>query len=217
MPLNLDALLAPQTCALVTQECQRGVIGDLSGLPALADAAQNGMLQAVAELTRVGRAAGVSIIHCTAERRRDGLGANSNARLFQYMGKVENPLFVDSPATELMPEIPVAQSDLILPRLHGLSPFQGTELDSILRNLGVTTIVGVGVSVNVAIQNLTFDAVNAAYQVVLPRDAVAGFPDEYVDMVFEHTLSGISTVVDSSTILDVWRRAGGHSHRPKTS
>jgi len=207
MPLDLDALLAPQSCALVTQECQRGVIGDLSGLPALAEAAQNGMIQAVAELTRVGRAAGVPIIHCTAVRRPDGMGANSNARLFQYMGKVENPLFIDSEATELMPEIPQAESDLVLPRLHGLSPFQGTELDSILRNLGVTTIVGVGVSVNVAIQNLTFDAVNAAYQVVLPRDAVAGFPDAYVDQVFEHTLGGISTVLDSAAVLDVWKRA----------
>ena len=48
--------------------------------------------------------------------------------------------------------MPIASGDLVLPRLHGLSPFQGTELDSILRNLGVRTIVGVGVSVNVAIR-----------------------------------------------------------------
>jgi nicotinamidase-related amidase len=208
LPLDLDALLAPARCALVTQECQRGVIGDLSVLPALSEAAQNGMIQAVAELVRVGREAGVSIIHCTAVRRRDGMGANSNARLFKAMGRVPNPLFIDSEATEIVPEIPLTESDLVLPRLHGLSPFQGTELDSILRNLGVTTVVGVGVSVNVAIQNLAFDAVNAAYQVVLPRDAVAGFPNEYVDAVFEHTLGGITTVLDSKTILETWRRTG---------
>jgi nicotinamidase-related amidase len=207
MPIDLDTLLAPRTCALVTQECQRGVIGEQSALPALADAARDGMIDAVAELVRVGRAAGVAIIHCTAERRRDGFGANTNARLFQYMGKVEHPLWIDSPATEIVPEIEVAESDLILPRLHGLSPFQGTELDSILRNRGVSTVVGVGVSVNVAIQNLAFDAVNAAYQVVLPRDAVAGFPADYVDQVFEHTLGGITTVLDTQTVLDVWRKA----------
>jgi len=207
MPLDLDALLAPRTCALVTQECQRGVIGEQSALPALADAARDGMIDAVAELVEVGRAAGVSIIHCTAERRRDGRGANRNARLFQYMGKVAHPLWSDSPATEIVPEIPVAESDIVLPRLHGLSPFQGTELDSILRNLGVSTIVGVGVSVNVAIQNLAFDAVNAAYQVVLPRDAVAGFPASYVDQVFEHTLGGITTVLDTPTVVAVWKRA----------
>ena len=133
MPLDLDSLLAPESCALITQECQRGVIGEHSSLPALAEAAGAGMIQAVAELVRVGRAANVPIIHCTAERRRDGRGANSNARLFQYMGKVPNPLFTDSEATLIVPEIPVADSDFILPRLHGLSPFQGTELDSILR------------------------------------------------------------------------------------
>jgi len=207
MPLDLEALLKPSHCALITQECQTGVIGNQSALPALAEAAQKGMIQAVAELVLAGRAAGVSIIHCTAERRLDGRGANSNARLFQYMGRVANPLFTGSEATEIVPEIPVAESDIILPRLHGLSPFQGTELDSILRNLGVTTIVGVGVSVNVAIQNLAFDAVNAAYQVVLPRDAVAGVPEEYVDAVFEHTLGGITTVLDSATVLEVWAKA----------
>jgi nicotinamidase-related amidase len=207
MPLDLDTLLAPSHCALVTQECQRGVIGDQSGLPALAEAAQGGMIQAVAELVETGRAAGVSIIHCIAERRLDGRGANSNARLFQYMGRVAHPLFTGTEATELVPEIPAAESDIVLSRLHGLSPFQGTELDSILRNLGVTTVVGVGVSVNVAIQNLAFDAVNAAYQVVLPRDAVAGFPKEYVEAVFEHTLSGITTVLDSATILESWRNS----------
>lgn len=207
MPLDLDALLAPARCALVTQECQRGVIGDRSGLPALAEAAQGGMIEAVANLVRGGREAGVSILHCTAERRLDGRGANANARLFQYMGRVPHPLFTGTEATEIVPEIPVADSDFIVPRLHGLSPFQGTELDSLLRNLGVDTIVGVGVSVNVAIQNLAFDAVNAAYQVVLPRDAVAGFPAEYVDAVFEHTLGGITTVLDSKTVLEVWARA----------
>ncbi len=89
---------------------------------------------------------------------------------------------------------------------HGLRVFQGTELDSILRNLGVRTIVGVGVSVNVAITNLTFDAVNAAYQVVIPRDAVAGFPREYAEAVFENTLGAVATLVSTDELLDLWRR-----------
>lgn len=207
MPLDLDALLDPATCALVTQECQRGVIGDGSGLPALAEAARDGMIDAVAALVRAGRAAGVTIVHCTAERRPDGRGANRNGRLFRHMARPEHALLQGSAATELVPEIEVAESDVVLPRLHGLSPFQGTELDSILRNEGVRTIVGVGVSANVAIPNLAFDAVNAAYQVVLPRDAVAGFPAEYVDQIFEHTLSGITTVTDAATVIDVWTRA----------
>ena len=98
----------------------------------------------------------------------------------------------------------VAESDLVLPRLHGLSPFQGTELNFLLRNLGVKTIVGVGVSVNVAIQSFAFDAVNAGYQMVIPRDAVAGFPAEYVDAVFANTLGAVASLVRSEEILAIW-------------
>jgi len=92
--------------------------------------------------------------------------------------------------------------------MHGLSPMSGTELDPVLRNLGVRTIVAVGVSVNVAITNLVFDAVNAGYQVVVPRDAVAGIPPSYVDVVFEHTLGLLATVTTAAEVLGVWDAAG---------
>lgn len=204
MPLDLHALVDPGHTALLTQECQQGVIGEQSPLPELAAAAAP-MIPHVARLVETARAAGVPIVHCLAERRPDGAGANRNARIFQYMARSEPKLLPGSPAAALVPEIPVADSDIVLTRLHGVSPFQGTELDWILRNLGVTTIVGVGVSVNVAIQNLAFDAVNSSYQMVIPRDAVAGTPADYVDAVFQHTLSVVSTVVTTDALVEAWK------------
>jgi nicotinamidase-related amidase len=205
MALDLSSLADPSHTALVTQEIQRGVIGDGSALPELAAAAAL-VLPKIAELTLAARAAGVPVIHCTAERRADGKGANHNARLFQYMARAEVKLLEGTDAAQVVPEVPVLPGDIVLPRLHGLSPFQGTELDFILRNLGVRTLVGVGVSVNVAIQNLCFDAVNASYQVVIPKDAVAGFPADYVDAVFQHTLGAIATLVSSAELLAAWKR-----------
>jgi biuret amidohydrolase len=204
MTPGLAELVEPAHTALVTQECQRGVIGDLSALPELAKAAQK-MLANAAALVAAARAAGAPVIHCTALRRADGLGANRNARIFGYMAKSANPLLPGSPAAEIVPEIAVAPADFVLPRFHGLSPFQGTELDFLLRNLGVTTIVGVGVSVNVAIQNFAFDAVNASYQMVIPRDAVAGFPADYVSAVFTHTLGAVATLCETQDLLAAWR------------
>jgi nicotinamidase-related amidase len=204
MALELSKLVEPGHTALVTQEIQRGVIGDHSQLPALAEAAGR-ILPSLAALVAAARAAAVPVIHCTAERRADGLGANANARIFQYMAKAPVQLLPGSEAAEIVPEVKVEASDLVLPRLHGLSPFQGTELDPILRNLGVRTIVAVGVSVNVAIQNFAFDAVNSAYQMVIPQDAVAGFPKEYVDAVFAHTLSAVATLTRSEDLLRIWQ------------
>ncbi len=203
MALDLRGLVEPEHSALITQECQRGVIGDLSALPDLAAAAR-AVIPNIARLVEAARAAGLPVIHCTAERRPDGKGANRNARIFQYMAKAPVKLTPGSPAVEIVPEIEVAESDLVLPRLHGLSPFQGTELDFVLRNLGVRTIIGTGVSVNVAIQSLAFDAVNSSYQVVVPRDAVAGFPADYVEAVFANTLGAVATLVSTDELLKAW-------------
>jgi biuret amidohydrolase len=74
----------------------------------------------------------------------------------------------------------------------------------VLRNLGIKSIVGVGVSVNIAITNFVMDAVNRGYQFVLPRDAVSGYPREYADSIIDNTLSLLATVTSSSPVIDVW-------------
>jgi len=204
MPLDLRELVAPDHTAIVTSEIQRGVIGDLSALPELAKQGRE-IVPNVAKLVAAARAAGAQVIHCIAERRADNKGMNRNARLFGYMAKAEPKLLPGSPATDIVPEVKPHESDIVLPRLHGLSPFSGTELDFVLRNLDVTTLVVAGVSVNVAITNLTFDAVNAGYQVVIPIDAVAGTPPSYVEQVFEHTLRNVATLVTTDELLLAWR------------
>jgi nicotinamidase-related amidase len=207
MPLDLAGLVGPRHTAIVTSEIQRGVIGDLSALPELAKQGRE-IIPQVARLVEGGRKAGVEIVHCIAERRSDDRGMNRNARMFAYMKKAEPKLLPGSPATEVVPEVKVHDSDVVLARLHGLSPFSGTELDFVLRNLDVTTVVAVGVSVNIAIQNLTFDCVNAGYQVVIPVDAVAGTPRSYVEQVFEHTLRNVATLVTTDDLLRAWSAAG---------
>jgi nicotinamidase-related amidase len=205
MPIDLAALAEPGHTAVVAVECQNGVIGEQASLPALAAAARTtGMVANVAQLVRGARAVGARVVHCTAERRADGLGANANARLFAATARSPVQLVPGTRAVQVLDEIGVEDSDLVLPRLHGVSPFSGTELDFLLRNMGVTTIVAVGVSVNVAIPNLAFDGVNAGYQVVVPRDAVAGVPLDYVDAVFANTLSVVATLTTTDELLDAW-------------
>ena len=203
MPLDLRELIAPGHTAIVTSEIQRGVIGDLSALPELAKQGRE-IIPQVARLVEGARSAGAQVIHCIAERRADNKGMNRNARLFGYMAKAEPKLLPGSPATDIVPEVKPHESDIVLPRLHGLSPFSGTELDFVLRNLDVTTLIATGVSVNVAITNLTFDAVNAGYQVVIPVDAVAGTPKSYVEQVFEHTLRNVATLTTTEELLRAW-------------
>jgi len=95
----------------------------------------------------------------------------------------------------------------VLRRSHGIGPMGGTDLDATLRNLGVSTIVAVGVSVRIAITNLVMDAVNPAYRVVVPQDAVAGIPADYATAIIDNTLSLLATVTTTDDLIELWRQS----------
>lgn len=204
MPLDLRVLLDPATTAVVTQECQKGVLGQGAVFPALVEAARIEAVPNGARLLKAARAAGVNVIHAIAARRPDGLGYNTNARLFGAARKSGVVLEAGTPTTEVIDEFDPQPSDISSVRMHGIGPMWGTDLDPILRNLGVTTVVAIGVSVNVGLMNLVMDAVNAGYQVVLPRDAVAGIPKDYADAIIDNTLSLLATIVTTDDVVGAW-------------
>jgi nicotinamidase-related amidase len=207
---ELRDLVDPAHTALVLQEVQNGVVGPNSALPALGQAAADvGLIGNCARLAHAARQHGVTVFHCTAETRDDMRGANRNARLFAGVKKSPVRLTPGSDAVAVPSEIGVDPGDVLLPRYHGLGPMTGTQLDSMLRNLGVTTIVGVGVSLNIGMTNLAFDAVNRGYQIVMPRDAVAGFPADYAQAVLDHTLHLVSTLTTTDDVVAVWETSAG--------
>lgn len=206
MPLDLESLVAPGHTALVLQEVQNGVVGQPSVLPALAEAAAAvDLVGNCARLAAAARTLGIPVVHCTAETRADRQGANDNARLFKGVLKSPVQLTPGSPAAQVPSAIGIAASDIVLPRHHGLGPVTGTQLDPMLRHLGVTTIVGVGVSINIGMTDLAFTAVNLGYQVVFPRDATAGVPPEYATAVIENTLRLVATITTTDAVLAAWR------------
>jgi biuret amidohydrolase len=203
--VDLTSLVAPARTAVVTSEVQSGVVGARSALPMLAEEAEKEMLPSLRRLLPAARAAGVQVVHCTAYRRADGKGANTNARLFMGVRKSPVQLLPGTAEVEVLPELGPEPEDLVLTRTHGLDPMAGTDLDPVLRNLGVRTVVVTGVSVNVAVTNLVMDAVNRGYDVVLPRDAVCGIPHDYADAVIDNTLALLATVTTTDELMAAWQ------------
>ncbi len=202
---TIEELLTTSSVALVLQEIQNGIVGDSATFPALAEAAAEvGVILNARRLTQAARTAGAPVIHATADSLPGAFGTNQNARLFAAARKygTENAQKSDS----ALPVVGLAaDGDLVLPRYHGLSPMTGTPLDSLLRNAGVSTIVVAGVSLNVAIPNLVFDAINRAYQVVVVTDAVAGTPREYGESVLEHSLALLATLATTDDVVAAWQ------------
>ena len=208
MARSLTEILDPSRTAVVLQECQNGIIGTESGLPAMAEAAQSsGCIDAVVRLVHAARAAGVRVIHSIFHQRADGWGDNTDLELFKVIDESPVKLRPGSAAVQVLEQIGVEPADFTIIRHHGVSPFPTSELDPVLRNEGVRTIVPAGVSVNWAITGLTFDAINRGYDVVIPRDAVTGIPAEYVEMAIDHSLAFVSTISTTADIVAAWSGA----------
>jgi nicotinamidase-related amidase len=209
MPLELVDLVAPETTAVLTMEVQRGVVGDLSSFPQLAEAADRaGVVPHTARLLAAARRHGARVVHCTAEFRADRAGTTVNCQL--VAAALRNPahLLESTPSVELIDGLGVDPSDLVSSRIHGVSPFTGTSLDTWLRNLGVRTVVATGVSVNLGVLGLAIEAVDLGYRVVVPKDAVAGIPEDYAEAVLSNTFPLIATVTTVQSVIDAWAALG---------
>ena len=208
----LAALIDPASTAVLTMELQRGVVGPDAMMQALAgQVAAAGTVRAAADVCDAARDAGARVVHCVVHTRADGAGGAVNCRILGLADKLRReqgiaPTLAGSDGARLVPELGEDPRDLVAVRGHGLTPFTATSLDQTLRNLGVTTVVATGVSVNVGVMGLCLSAVDLGYQVVLVRDAVAGVPAAYAESVIEHSLSMVATVVTASELLEAWAK-----------
>jgi nicotinamidase-related amidase len=193
------------TVAVVTMELQRGVVGDLAVMPALADEVRRrGVIESTVRLLGAARAAGAPVIHCTAEFRPDRAGSAENAPMLKAVLRNPDHMLAGSPAAALVPELGPEPTDIVMARRHGVSPFAGTSLDITLRNLGIDHVVVAGVSLNIGIVGLVIEAVNHGYRVTVAEDAVAGVPPEYGEQVLQHTVRLLAKVLPADQCCNVF-------------
>jgi nicotinamidase-related amidase len=207
---RLRAILEPSTTAVLTMELQQGVVGEGAMMVALVEEMQRtDTLARVRRLCDGARDAGARVVHCTVVARPDGAGSTENCKIFAMSAKQRREqgstaTDIGSRGAELVEGLEDPR-DIVVPRLHGMTPFTSTALDQILRNLGVRTVVATGVSVNLGVFGMALTALDLGYQVVIPTDAVAGVPREYAEAVLEHSLSLIATLTTTDELLGLWR------------
>ncbi len=205
---QLSDLLAKGRAAFVMTELQPNVIGPDAPWPPLSEAAEKTNLIAnAARIAAAGRAAGAPIFHCTADILPGTFGRSTNGRLFnQGRSKSGDKPLVDPRLNRPFPET-WKDGDILMPRFNGLSSMHGTALDQVLRNEGITTIVISGVSLAFGVLSTTIDCVDRGYQVIVPRDAVAGFPEAYAQAVVDNTLMMITTLSSTDEVIAAWQAA----------
>jgi nicotinamidase-related amidase len=188
--------------ALVISECQMGMVDDADPLfPGLAaEAVRRSIVPSIARLARAFRAAGMPVAHSLFVPRVDYSGTGENCPLLARI-RTQGRLREGDPAAAVHPELTPQPGDLVVSRIHTLSPFSGTGLATDLRHRGVHTVVLVGVSTDLALPIAAADAVSGGFSVVIPEDCTAGASPKTHAFIVEHTLPLLAELATSTAVI----------------
>ena len=95
--------------------------------------------------------------------------------------------------------------DLIITK-HRFSAFVGTNLDLVLRSVGVKTLLVTGVATNVCVESTLRDGYQLDYYIVVPEDCTAGISPGLHNGTLQNIRTYFGAVSSSEEILDVWKR-----------
>jgi nicotinamidase-related amidase len=128
----------------------------------------------IRELLVVFRAKKLPVFHILRVHRADG----SDVEIIRQERFRTQPFAIEGThGAAVVDELAPQKGEYVIPKIR-MSAFIGTELDLMLRTLGVTDIIVTGIQTPNCIRTTVFDAIAYNYPVVLAKDAVGAQNDE---------------------------------------
>jgi len=195
----VNAAPASPTTAILVVDMQNDTV-HADGAYASTGAAQNASAQGVVANVRTildaARSGGIPIFQSRiVVYPQPGLGG-SNAPIFRMLAP--DTFRIGSWGADIVDEITPQGDEIVLDRTR-MSVFNGTAIDSMLRNLGVTDLVVVGAWTNMAVEHTIRDAADYGYSVTVVSDATSSLSAEWQDAALSFALTNIATIADTAT------------------
>ena len=121
-----------------------------------------------AELVNGARRAGVPVIFCNDAHLK---GVDHELKLWG------DHAIAGTKGAEVIPELGVCEGDYVVPKRR-YSGFFRTDLDLLLRELGVETVVMTGLHTHMCVRHTSADAYCLGYEIVVAADATDSFTKE---------------------------------------
>lgn len=126
------------------------------------------IVPATAELLDAARKASVPVIFCN-DAHIPGID-----RELQIWG---DHAIAGTPGAEVIPELKLSASDYVVPKRRYSGFFQ-TDLDILLRELGVRTVIMTGLHTHMCVRHTSADAFSLGYDVAVAKEATDSFTEE---------------------------------------
>jgi len=220
LPKGFEEFLTVSETAIVSIDLHRGHLADTPDCPCPAPRARE-IVDGVNRFHAAARELGVPVIHVKSVVRRDGSddikGIKSAWRFTfpLYVGPIPNSdqhAIQGTHWTQFVTE--VEEGDHVVETKKRLSAFYPTDLDFLLRNMGIKRLVLDGCMTDCCILNTAFEASNLGYRVTVAQDLVRGTNPQMEDAALKMISLHIGLVAESRDLLDEWRRQADAAEVP---
>ncbi len=203
--------LDPKTTAVVSIDMHRGHLDDDPACPCPAPRARE-VVAPIDGFHDEARALGVRIVHVKSVLRPDGsddlrgIPAAWRRTFPLHVGEIPNAdahALEGSKWTEWVTR--VEPGDLRVDSKRRLSAFYPTDLDFLLRNQRIETVVLDGGFTDCCVLNTAFDANNHNYRVIVLRDLVRGTDTRLESAALAMVSLHLGLVMESRELLRQWR------------
>jgi nicotinamidase-related amidase len=184
--LNQNLQIEPHRTAVITVDCHRGHLDPAVATMPVAPEAAASVVAAIARLLDLARRSGMAVVHVILQNRilPDGTpeplrnpfwAAVEGARQMLTPSRsstISGHNLVGSVQTQLMPQLGPAPGDIVIDTKRRLSVYRDTDLDLTLRELGVDTVVLVGINTNTCVLCAAFESLNRDLRTIVVSDCV---------------------------------------------
>ncbi len=209
---GFDDYLDPRTTAVISIDLHRGHLDASPDCPCPAPRARE-LVAPVDQFHDAARAQGARIVHVSSTLRAGGVDdvngiPSAWRRTFPlHVGPIPNAAehaIEGSRWTELLTR--VESGDMRVANKRRLSAFYPTDLDFLLRNQRITTVVLNGGFTDCCVLNTAFDAANHDYRVIVLRDLVRGTDEHLEQSALAMVSLHLGLVMEAEDLLEEWRK-----------
>jgi nicotinamidase-related amidase len=161
-------------------------------------AAKQNLLTHVGELLAWARTNRVPVVHNHIVSYPGHPFGGSNAPIFTMIGPDSLRLgsWGAAPLEGLEP-----QEDEPLLLRNRMSCFNGTNLDFMLRNIGITDVIVAGVWTNMAVEHTVRDAADHGYRALLAADATSSLSADWQHAAVSYALTNIAQITTTADVI----------------
>lgn len=171
--------------------------GAFASFGAANHAREQDLVANVLQLLDWARKNSMPVIHNRIVFYPGGNFGGSNAPIFRMIGP--ESLKLGSWGADALEGLEAKADEPVLLR-NRMSSFNGTGLDVLLRNSGITTVVVAGVWTNMAVEHTVRDAADHGYHAVLVTDATSSINADWHQAALNYALTNIAELQSTAQV-----------------